>query len=532
MGIFYEKGKSKSEMRQLRLKHPSRYLSEEAAKLLMDKEWRLSHLYKILDKNGKLITFRPNEEQLYVLRDIVMGGVSKYIILKARQLGMTTFHLINDLDSCIFTPNYRAGIVAHQLEAMYGIFEIVKRAWQHLPDSIKKMCGDIKPTRTSIKFPHGSELTVALSFRSGTLSHLHVSELGKMAKKYPERAKEVITGSFPTAEQGIISIESTAEGVGGIFHNLWTGAPDNGFKKIFFDWTKHKEYVSEKRKISVEFLNIQRRNKLTAQQICWYYWKYKQMGREVFQEYPLSPQMAFLQSGEAIFDAAHLFLSCFPSAPESEEHYVIGADPAGGESVGPDPDRSSMDIIDWRTGNQVYHWSGIEKPDEFALRLYAMSKKYNNAIIGCERNPGGFGIVVVNKLAELGAKQHSTRTYSRKRDKYADKWGWETNSATKRLIIEELEEDLRKESIGLAYQKSIDELLSYERKENGSTGAVEGCHDDTVMSLAIANRMRREHPPKGFGSLAKKRPKKKGETFMEAMRKNTKKKQQNIRIGR
>jgi hypothetical protein len=70
-------------------------------------------------------------------------------------------------------------------------------------------------------FEKGGSIRVALSVRSGTTQLLHVSEMGKIARRYPERAREIRTGSFPTVhEGGLVFVESTAEGTGGDFYEL------------------------------------------------------------------------------------------------------------------------------------------------------------------------------------------------------------------------------------------------------------------------------------------------------------------------
>ncbi|MGA0525075.1 terminase, partial [Escherichia coli] len=64
-------------------------------------------------------------------------------------------------------------------------------------------------------------IRVATSMRSGTIHRLHISEFGKICAKYPDKAKEVMTGSIPAVPKtGILVIESTAEGQQGEFFEL------------------------------------------------------------------------------------------------------------------------------------------------------------------------------------------------------------------------------------------------------------------------------------------------------------------------
>ena len=69
-------------------------------------------------------------------------------------------------------------------------------------------------TKSEMLFKHNnSSIRVATSVRGGTIHRLHVSEFGKICAKYPDKAKEVMTGSIPAVpKSGIIVVESTAEG--------------------------------------------------------------------------------------------------------------------------------------------------------------------------------------------------------------------------------------------------------------------------------------------------------------------------------
>lgn len=145
------------------------------------------------------------------------------VILKARQLGFTTFIQILMLDECLFRPNTAAGVVAHNREDAEAFFtDKIRFAY----DNIAEVFRGIVPTATSdsvreLRFSNGSSIRVGTSLRSGTLQLLHVSEYGKLCAKYPEKAREVKTGALNTVHAGnMIWIESTAEGREGHFYEL------------------------------------------------------------------------------------------------------------------------------------------------------------------------------------------------------------------------------------------------------------------------------------------------------------------------
>ena len=107
---------------------------EIAQKLLGNRSWRLNHLYHIIDKSGQKRLFKLNWAQKALFDNVWHCNV----ILKARQLGMSTFITMLFLDVCLFNSNVSAGIVAHTREDAEQIFAKVKFAYESLPESLKK----------------------------------------------------------------------------------------------------------------------------------------------------------------------------------------------------------------------------------------------------------------------------------------------------------------------------------------------------------------------------------------------------------
>lgn len=102
---------------------------KELAKAVGLKWFRLNCFYYIKDKNGKKVKFRPNPEQ----RRYYLNGHNRDVILKARQLGFTTFKMISSLDECLFHKDFGAGVICHSLDDARDIFRNkIKYAYQHL----------------------------------------------------------------------------------------------------------------------------------------------------------------------------------------------------------------------------------------------------------------------------------------------------------------------------------------------------------------------------------------------------------------
>lgn len=198
--------------------------AEQLKELLSDPMKRICSLYSIIvkgndEEDGLVMKFKPNRAQ----RRFIKNLWHRNIILKSRQLGFTTLIAIVWLDHALFNANVRCGIIAHDLTSAEVIFrDKVKFAYNNLPEEFKKAMPLVKDSASELLFAHNnSSIRVATSMRSGTIHRLHISEFGKICAKYPERAKEVVTGSIPAVPiNGITVIESTAEGTEGYLFDM------------------------------------------------------------------------------------------------------------------------------------------------------------------------------------------------------------------------------------------------------------------------------------------------------------------------
>lgn len=289
------------------------------------KWFRLNVLYHIKNKEGKKVLFEPNQEQ----EAFYLGYHGRDIILKARQLGFTTFKMISDLDDCLFTPNHSAGCICHNLEDAKDIFRNkIKFAYQAITQSQRELLKSIgyelpKPVNdkdNSYVFENGSSIKVSVSYRGGTLQSLHVSEFGKICKKFPDKAKEIVTGAFEAVGiNGDITLESTAEGREGYFYNYCTDAkkikdqnktPSTlDFAFHFFPWHTNAGYSLEGGDISHAledyFDELEQKHglALTDGQKAWYSAKWRTLGDDMKREYPSLPEEAFAQSIEGAYYA-------------------------------------------------------------------------------------------------------------------------------------------------------------------------------------------------------------------------------------
>lgn len=236
----------------------------------------------------------------------------------------TTLIDIFALDSSIWNKNVKAGIIAHKLEDAQAIFtDKIQYPYSKLPDGIKDLSPIITERANQYEFGglgEGSRISVSTSYRSGTLQILHVSEYGKIAAKFPDKAKEINTGAIEAVAKGqMIFVESTAEGREGQFYDLVAEArklADSGkpldeldFKFHFYAWWENPEYSLTPKGVAIpqemhqyfERLREHHGIELTPGQKAWYTKKAARLKDDMKREYPSTPDEAF----EATIDGAY-----------------------------------------------------------------------------------------------------------------------------------------------------------------------------------------------------------------------------------
>lgn len=289
-------------------------------KRLLNRDWRLSHLYKIKTKQSGTCRFKKNPAQEHFDNN----KHSRNIILKSRQLGFTTWECIDTLDQALFTRNFGATLISYDRTSAEDIFnDKVDFAWRNIEPELQKLWQVDSDTKRSLAFNFGdgsfSSFDVKSSARSSTRQRLHISEFGKICLKYPQKAKEILTGTIPAVPVfGRVDIESTAEGDEGYFYDMFTEAVNNEptqptqYKAHFYNWTWDIDEISLIQPISKlpsEFRDYQNLFKLNDQQISYYYLKWLSVAKNwdaLRQEYPTTWEEAFEMSLEGTYFATQL----------------------------------------------------------------------------------------------------------------------------------------------------------------------------------------------------------------------------------
>lgn len=281
-----------------------------------DQRWRLSNLYSIINEQGKAVPFRPNPVQVELLDNLWYFNA----ILKSRQHGVTSLVDLILLDTAVWNKDVTCGIIAHGLREATTIFRNkVLYPYKNLPAQITQVVKPVQQNASELVLSNGSSVIVGTSMRSGTLQMLHVSEMGKISRRYPERAKEIVTGSLQAVHQGsFVFVESTAEGRDGQFYRIVTEAQKRAamgrpltpqeFRLHFFPWfadhrnTMDPEHVPIGAELREYFgrLRTDLGIELTEGQMAWYAIKLATLGDSMKAEHPSTPEEAF----EAAVDGA------------------------------------------------------------------------------------------------------------------------------------------------------------------------------------------------------------------------------------
>ena len=171
---------------------------------------------KIRVKEGGIKPLHLNRAQ----REYSRACGQQNIVLKARQLGITTYIAARFFVQTITRPGTLAVQVAHSLESAESIFGIVRRFWEKLPGGLRK--GALIHSRANVRqlvFPRlDSEYRVetadANAGRGMTIHYLHCSEVSRWPRDVAETLASLRAAVAPGGE---IVLESTPNGAGECF---------------------------------------------------------------------------------------------------------------------------------------------------------------------------------------------------------------------------------------------------------------------------------------------------------------------------
>jgi len=483
---------------------------ENTKSTLLNKEWRMNHLYKIKTKEKTLVTFKQNLAQ----KNFNYNKTKKNLILKARQLGFTTECLIDFFDDVINNPHTTCAIIAHKQDKVVKMFEIVKRAYDNMPEEID-INGELyqcKPkssleNRNEIYFPEfDSKIYVTMDTRSETVNDLHISEA-----HFIRNAEEMLAGTLESVpKDGNINLESTGNGVAGKFYEEWED-PESEYTKHFYNWLWEEEYQElttktlaqlqeEYRILAMRFgtiPDIYEKFDLTKEQFNWYIGKVKRHKQLVVQEYPTTPLEAFLATGRNVFHMNDI--QKHPQLPPIERkygdlliweyplkdfRYVIGVDASEGRGG----DNAVISVLNAYTGEQVAEYANnFTPPNKLAQLAIEIGHYYNNAMIVPESNNHGHAVIQVLKPAYWNL--YRRETVDKSTGGKTEIIGWNTSGMTKPLLVDNLEEAVREMQIQIHSEDLLKELKIFVQTDEANKqgyGAEGSGKDDRVIAVGLA----------------------------------------------
>ena len=233
-------------------------------KIKEDRPFYMEKFLKIRNKEAKLIPFKINDAQQMFNDEIIKcekeGKLKRFIVLKARQMGFSTFtegYIFHDTTTNTFKNSM---IIAHEDKATQNLFNMSKLYYEELPTVIKPMIKYSNGKELVFENPTGdpvekknnpglrSKITVATAGtvevgRSATVHNLHASEVAF----FPDATTTMLglLQCVPDTLNSCVILESTANGVGGYFYDMWQKAVrgENDFIPLFYPWFTDKTYT-------------------------------------------------------------------------------------------------------------------------------------------------------------------------------------------------------------------------------------------------------------------------------------------------
>ena len=510
--------------------------------------------FTIVDKEKNTIPFFLNEVQ-HSFIDLLNERIEKhkqgrllhlrFLVLKGRQQGFTSVITAYQLANTLIKKNFTGFTLADTADNVRAIFQDkAKFIYNQLPEVLKPT--EKYNSKTEMFFENLNSswrINVATEQvgRSRTINFFHGSEAAFwncLISTTQSSLGEALT------KDSIQILESTANGFNE-FKDLW----DSGeWINCFYEWWKTLEYKDnfESEEIKEKFLNdievkaewIWQRLKwlkhsinLENEQLYWYYNKYKNyLNKDLIkQEYPCTPEEAFLNSGNCVFnteiltqrkvelqelykekpyrqgffkfkwnneDSKDFILNSSIEFEESlmgmvkiyEEPKTYGYYVLGGDTAGDGSDFYAGTMIDNTTGKRCATLHAKVDADIYTWQMYCLGMYYNKSLISIEVNFNIFPVIELRRIKY--PHQYIREEYDSKSRKMQEKLGWKTDRNTRPKIISEEQSIVKDHPELFTDIDTIGEMITFIYDEDMRPDATEGKHDDLLFSDMIAQAAR------------------------------------------
>lgn len=368
----------------------------------------------IKNKAGRPIPFVLNQAQEYAhnrleaqLREI---GRVRALVLKGRQQGLSTLIQGRYFHKVITVRGQKAFILTHEAEATKNLFEMTKRYYETLPPGLcpqadRSSAKELRFTQFDSGYSVGTAGNKSVG-RSQTIQLFHGSEVAYWpdAEEHTKGVMEAVSNE-PGTE---IILESTANGIGNLFHQMWQAAKtgQSEYQAIFVPWFWQREYtmsliegfrLDEEEQQLFEFYNSQG---LTLEHLAWRRLKINSSKdvdsakERFYSEYPMSAEEAFRNPIDNVFINAKYVMRARRNDITTVSPLLIGVDPAIS-------DKDKTAIIR-RRGRRAYGLETFRNCNtmEIAGRVASIIRQEspNKVYIDCI----GIGAGIVDRLQEYG----------------------------------------------------------------------------------------------------------------------------------
>jgi len=514
----------------------------------LDKKIFCEAFLKIRDKQQRIVSlkFKPAQENLYrvIEEERSAGRPPRIIVLKGRQEGISTATEALMFTDTVCRHNVRTLIVAHQKDSTSTLFTMNKLFLESMPKELQPMqrLSNAKeilfenPTKDKHKKKRRPGLRSSIRCttagskgfgRGDNFTNVHLSEIAF----WPGDIEKSVLGIMQAVPDDIsttVVIESTANGFNA-FKDRWDKAykGENEWRAVFLPWFMEPEYRKEVAAGTVwteKELELKETYSLDDEQLAWRRWCIRNNcgGDEALfrQEYPCTPDEAFIMSGENFFDNEQIIMlrAAAPNPAWTGEFTGIepetGAKPVGwgpvekkngiiriwempqkgvpyvlgGDTAGEGSDCFTAWVVDNRTGIQVAEMQMQTSEIYYARQIFCLGSFYNNALVAIEVN---FSTYPEMKLEEW----HYPNLYQRERfdtfaNQYVKSFGWQTSSKTRAAALANLHTVMEEAPESVRSFFTLGEMLTFVYDKNRKPQAAVGQHDDLVMAAAICQMAR------------------------------------------
>lgn len=358
-------------------------------------------------KSGKVIGFHLNRAQEFIHERLeeqrAATGRVRALILKGRQQGCSTYVGARYYHRTSMFGGIRTFILTHEDAATQNLFEMVNRYHEHVPDFFRPStkaanAKELLFDKLDSGYKVGTAGTKGVG-RSSTIQLFHGSEVAFWPNAETHAAG--VLQAVPDEPGTEVILESTANGIGNLFHQKWADA-ERGvgeFIAIFVPWFWQDEYrkpIPEGFHLDDEERAYATSHGLDLEQMAWRRNKIAELKDAALfkQEYPATAAEAFQMSGHDSFIKPEIVSAarartCEPSGP-----LVIGADPSrfGDDGF----------AVARRRGRKVM---GVERRHKLTTMEAAGWLKQ---VIDTEKparlfiDTGGLGVGIYDRLVEMG----------------------------------------------------------------------------------------------------------------------------------